>query len=190
MAFMNSIPDMVISAPMNEVELRNLMLTASDYFDGPFSIRYPRNRGVLNNWKLPMQKIEIGKGRQIKTGNTIAILSIGHVGNYVTDAIDKLALENIFPSHYDMRFLSPIDEEILHDVFANYTHILTVEDGVLKGGLASNVIAFSNKNNYLKKVFSLGIPHKFIEHGNIVTLQNICGYDTKGIIEKVKHIMS
>lgn len=187
LAIMNSIPGMVISAPMNGTELRNLMFTAADHRKGPFSIRYPRSRGV-GGWKTPMGKLEIGKGRCLRKGNKIAILSIGHVGNFVEKALEQLALENIDPGHYDMRFLAPIDENILHHVFNNYKQILTVEDGSIIGGLATLVANFKNKNNFHAKVVSLGVPNKFIEHGAVETLHKVCGFDVGGIMSSVKEM--
>ncbi len=185
MAILNNIPGIVISAPMNEVELRNLMLTAANYNSGPFSIRYPRSRGIIENWKVPMQKIEIGRGRCICEGQEIAILSIGHAGNFVKNAIEMLRLENVYPGHFDMRFLSPIDEEMLHHVFKNYKNVLTVEDGIITGGLAMAVANFKNANNYNNKLISLGVPKKFIGHGDVKTLHKACGYDADGIVNTV-----
>ena len=182
LAFMNSIPGMVISAPMNEVELRNLLFTSSTYFEGPFSIRYPRSRGVLDHWDVPFKKMEIGKGERITDGKGTAILSLGHAGNFVKDAITRVAKQNIYPGHYDMRFLTPIDEEILHYVFNNYDSVLTVEDGVIAGGLGASVLRFKNKYNYHNKLELLGIPDRFISHGKVETLHIGCGYDADGIV--------
>lgn len=189
LAFMNSIPGIIISAPMNEAELRNLMFTAANYYDGPFSIRYPRSSGVLKKWKLSIEKIEIGKGRCLHEGNEIAILSIGHAGNFVEKALKQLTLLNIKPGHFDMRFLSPIDENMLHHVFNNYSHILTVEDGSITGGLAAKTAVFKNNNNYHNTLNSLGIPHQFISHGDIDTLYKVCGYDVDGIVAAVKDLI-
>ncbi len=185
LAFMNSIPGIVISAPMNEVELRNLMFTASDYDKGPFSIRYPRCNGVMRNWNVPLEKVEIGNGRCLKEGNEIAILSIGHVGNFVVNALAKLVKYNIHTGHFDMRFLSPIDEKMLHHIFNNYSNILTVEDGSIIGGLSTKVTVFKDHHNYHNKLHSLGIPHQFISHGDISTLYKVCGYDVDGIVKVV-----
>ena len=185
LVFMSSIPNMVVSAPMNEVEMRNLMFTALSYNNGPFAIRYPRNRGVVKNWNKPMQKINIGKGRCIKEGNKIAILSIGHVGNFVTEAIDLLQEKDINPGHFDMRFLSPIDKQLLHHVFDNYDNVLTVEDGIMTGGLATHVAQFKSNNNYSNKLKSLGVDNKFITHGDIGELHKLCGYDASGIVKAV-----
>jgi len=185
MAFMQSIPGMIISAPMNEVELRNLMFTASAYNDGPFSIRYPRRRGVLDSWQQPLEKLKIGEGRCIHEGEKIAILTIGHVGNFVTEALEKLSLQGINPGHFDMRFISPVDEKMLHHVFNNYKQILTVEDGSVVGGLASLVADFKSHNNYHSKLKSLGVPNNFIEHGDVDALYKVCGFDVYGIVGTV-----
>jgi 1-deoxy-D-xylulose-5-phosphate synthase len=185
MAFMQSIPGMIISAPMNEVELRNLMFTASAYNDGPFSIRYPRRRGVLDSWQQPLEKLKIGEGRCIHEGEKIAILTIGHVGNFVTEALEKLSLQGINPGHFDMRFISPVDEKMLHHVFNNYKQILTVEDGSVVGGLASLVADFKSHNNYHSKLKSLGVPNNFIEHGDVDALYKVCGFDVDGIVGTV-----
>jgi len=143
LAFMRTIPNMIVTAPMDENELRNLMYTAQlEKNRGPFSIRYPRGHCIHTDWEKPFQELEIGKGRQITEGNDIAILSIGHPGNYVASVIEKLSKEEISVAHFDMRFLAPLDTEILHTVFKKFKHILTIEDGVLKGGFGSAVIEF------------------------------------------------
>jgi len=189
MAFMQNIPGMVVSAPINEVELRNLMFTASTNNDGPFSIRYPRRRGVLKEWNIPMQKLKIGEGRCLQEGQKIAILSIGHVGNFVEEAMSKLSINNINPGHFDMRFISPVDKKMLHHVFNNYEQILTVEDGSIIGGLAAAVVRFKNNNNYQNKIISLGVPNKFIEHGDVETLHKVCGFDIDSIADAVVEMM-
>jgi len=185
MAFMQNIPGIVISAPMNEIELRNLMFTASTYNDGPFSIRYPRRRGVLEKWNIPMQKLKIGEGRCLQEGEKIALLSIGHVGNFVEESLKILSANNITPGHFDIRFISPVDEKMLHHIFNNYEQILTIEDGSVLGGLAALIARFKNNNNYQNKLKSLGVPNKFIEHGDIETLHKVCGFDVDGITEAV-----
>jgi len=189
MAFMRNIPGIVISAPMNEVELRNLMFTAASYNEGPFSIRYPRSIGVLETWKVPIKKIEIGKGRCLYEGSKVAILSIGHSGNFVEKAIHQLKADNINPGHFDMRFLSPLDENILHHAFKNYNQIITVEDGSISGGLAALTAVFKSDNNYSNNLTSLGIPIQFVEHGDVNTLHKVCGYDPDGIVATVKDLV-
>lgn len=181
LAFMSLIPGMVVAAPMNELELRNMLFTASSYDKGPFSIRYPRGNGVGADWNVPFEKIEIGKGRQRCKGNKVAVISIGHAGNLVEKAILLLEEENITPAHYDIRFLKPIDTNLLHEVFSEYAAIITVEDASLKGGLADAVAVFKNQNNYNNQLESLGIPDKFIEHGSQAELYKVCGFDAESI---------
>ena len=190
MAFMNSIPEMIVSAPMNEVELRNLMFTSTSYNKGPFSIRYPRSRGVCDSWVLPFEKIEIGKGRCLIEGGKIAILSIGHAGNFAISATSLLNEINIHPGVFDMRFISPIDEDLLHNVFNNYENIITVEDGIISGGLGNKISVFKNLHNYQNKVVSLGIPDLFVGHGNVEKLHEICGYDAYNIKNTVIKLLS
>ncbi|PLX22256.1 MAG: 1-deoxy-D-xylulose-5-phosphate synthase [Salinivirgaceae bacterium] len=190
LAYMRNIPNMIVSAPMNETELRNLMYTAYKHRKNPFSIRYPRGRGVIVNWKHPFEEIPIGKGRKISDGETVAIISIGHPGNFVQKAIKILAAEKIQPAHYDLRFLRPIDEDLLHDVFKNYKKIITVEDGVIKGGMGSAVLEFMAENGYNAQVVRLGVPDEFIEHGTPEELYKLCKFDAKSIAEKVKEIFS
>ena len=141
MAFMRSIPNLIVSAPMDEIELRNLMYTAQlEKINLPFSIRYPRGRGTIADWEKPFEEIEIGKGRQLSTGEDLAILSIGHPGKDVAAVVEKLAKEGISIAHYDMRFVAPLDKEMLHSVFKKFSHMITVEDGILKGGFGSALL--------------------------------------------------
>ena len=182
MAFMRSIPNMVVSAPMDEIELRNLMYTAQlEKNSSPFSIRYPRGRGTYTDWKKPFTEIEIGKARQISEGDDLAILSIGCPGIAVASVVSKLANENISIAHYDMRFVAPLDNEVLHSVFKKFKYIVTVEDGVLKGGFGSAVIEFMCDKGYNAEVRRLGIPDYFVEHGTQEELYRECGYDAEGI---------
>lgn len=186
-AYMRCIPNIIVSAPMNEQELRNLMYTAQlESTQLPFVIRYPRGEGVMPDWKKPFKKIDIGKGRKIKDGKEIAILSIGHPGNFVTKAIQELKLEGIDPAHYDMRFVKPLDEKLLHEVFQQYTKIITVEDGTIVGGFGSAVLEFMATHNYKTEVKILGILDQIIEHGTPKELHKECGYDAEAIIETVK----
>ena len=183
LAYFRCIPNMVVSAPMNEEELRNLMYTAQlPENAGPFSIRYPRGNGVMTNWKTPFQKITIGTGRRIQNGDDVAILTIGHIGNYAVAASKKLEEAGIKVAHYDMRFVKPIDEQLLHEVFAKHSKIITVEDGCIMGGMGSAVIEFMADNNYNAQIKRLGIPDKFIEHGEQLELQIECGFDTDSIV--------
>ncbi|MDZ4663987.1 MAG: 1-deoxy-D-xylulose-5-phosphate synthase [Bacteroidota bacterium] len=189
-AYFRCIPNMIVSAPMNEEELRNLMYTAQlDETQGPFSIRYPRGNGVMVEWKTPFKKLEIGKGRKIKSGKDVAILSIGHPGNLVTEAIATLEKNSIFVAHYDMRFAKPIDEELLHEVLSNYSKVITVEDGCIMGGMGSAVLEFMSDNNYSAQVKRLGIPDNFIEHGEQSELYEECGFSPVQIAEAVEEIL-
>ncbi len=181
-AYFRCIPNMIVSAPMNEEELRNLMFTAQHQDNQlPFSIRYPRGNGVMVDWKTPFKQLEIGKGRKLKDGKQVAILSFGHPGNFVTKAIEQLAEQNIDPAHYDMRFVKPIDEAMLHEVFSKYEYVITVEDGCIQGGMGSAVLEFMADNNYKANVKRLGIPDEFIEHGEQTELYEECGFSPKQI---------
>ncbi len=187
MAYFRCIPNMVVSAPMNEQELRNLMYTAQLPNKGPFSIRYPRGKGVMLDWQTPFEEIPIGKGRQITKGNEAAILTIGHVGNFVQEALSKLDTYSI--AHFDMRFVKPLDENLLHQVFKNYNKIITVEDGCIQGGFGSAVIEFMVDHNYNASIKRLGIPDKYIEHGTQAELWRECEYDVQAIIENVQKLI-
>jgi 1-deoxy-D-xylulose-5-phosphate synthase len=190
MAYFRCIPNMIVSAPMNEEELRNLMYTAQlDEVKGPFSIRYPRGNGVMVNWKTPFKKIEVGKGRKIKDGNEVAILSIGHAGNLVTKAIEQLKEQGIDAAHYDMRFVKPIDEELLSEVFTKYKKVITVEDGTVMGGMGSAVLEFMAENNFSAKIVRLGIPDKWIEHGEPAQLYEECGFSPTQIAQATIDIL-
>jgi 1-deoxy-D-xylulose-5-phosphate synthase len=190
MAFMRSIPNMVVTAPMDEIELRNLMYTAQlDKNKSPFSIRYPRGRGMYTDWKRPFQEIEIGKARQISEGESLAILTIGQPGNVVESLVKELLKEGISITHYDMRFVAPLDKGVLHSVFKKFSNIITVEDGVLKGGFGSAVIEFMCDNGYNSEVRRLGIPDYFVEHGTQDELYRECGYDAEGIEIAIREIL-
>ncbi len=186
LAYMRCIPNMTVAAPMNEEELRNLMYTAQQENAGPFSIRYPRGNGVLVDWKRPFKTIEKGKGRKICDGEDVAILTIGHVGNFAVEACQELSSQGMHPAHYDMRFAKPLDEVMLHEVFSRYKHIITVEDGCLQGGIGSAILEFMADHQYHAQVKRLGIPDDFIEHGEQSELWALCSYDTNAIINEVK----
>lgn len=189
-AYMRCIPNMVVSAPMNEQELRNLMYTAQlEETKAPFVIRYPRGQGVMPEWQTPFEKITIGKGRKIKSGKQVAILSIGHPGNFVVDACHQLATQGIEVAHYDMRFAKPIDAEILHEVGKNFQHVITIEDGTIVGGMGSAVLEFFNEHQYKLQVKLLGIPDTYIEHGSQKEQYRDCGYDTAAIIKAVQSMV-
>ncbi len=188
--YMRCIPNLVVSAPMNEQELRNLMYTAQlDSNPYPFVIRYPRGEGVMTEWRTPLEELPVGKGRKLKDGEEIAILSFGHPGNFVTAAIRELRTEGINPAHYDLRFVKPIDEDLLHEVFRNYRKVITVEDGTVVGGFGSAILEFMQKNDYQAKVSILGIPDRLVEHGTPKELQRECGYDAAGIADTAREMM-
>lgn len=189
LAYMRAVPNMIVSAPMNEEDLRNLMYTAQHRNHGPFSIRYPRGRGVLLDWKKPFKEIPVGKGKIIRKGTDIAILSIGHIGNLVVEAIDKLEEEHISAALYDMRFVKPLDEELLHKVFKQFKQVITVEDGVISGGFGSAILEFMCDNGYTSRVKRLGVPDRFIDQGTQQELYKECGYDVEGIVETVKTLV-
>lgn len=189
-AYLRCIPNMIISAPMNEVELRNLMFTSQlESTKLPFVIRYPRGEGVMTDWKKPFEEITIGKGRKIKDGEDVAILSLGHPGNFATTAIRELRTQGLNPAHYDMRFVKPIDEEMLHEVFAKFDKIVTVEDGTVIGGFGSAVLEFMATHNYSAEVKILGIPDRLVEHGSLKELHRECEYDAIAIAEVVRSLV-
>lgn len=188
LAFFRCIPGLIVSAPMNEIELRNLMYTAQLKNFGAFCIRYPRGNGVMDNWKVDFEEIPIGKGRKVSDGQEIAILSIGHPGNFVQTAIEQLGSTIKKPAHYDLRFVKPLDEELLHSVFQNFKKIITIEDGVIKGGFGSAVLEFMADNGYQAQVLRLGVPDKFIEHGTVAELQNECGFDAEGVLKAIQSL--
>ncbi len=187
-AYMRCIPKMTIAAPMNEQELRNLMYTASQDNMGPFTIRYPRGNGVMVDWKTPLEILPVGIGRKIKEGEKVAILTLGHPGNFAVEACEQLAKENIFPAHYDLRFAKPLDEKMLREVFENYTHIITVEDGCLQGGVGSAVLEFMADQQLNAIVKRLGIPDQYIEHGEQPELWKECGFDAEAIAAAVREV--
>ena len=182
---------MVVSAPMNEEELRNLMYTAQlEKNAGPFSIRYPRGNGVLVDWKRPLKEIKIGKGRKLKDGNDVAILSIGHPGNFALKAAAELETSGISAAVYDMRFVKPLDEVLLKEVFSKFSKVITIEDGCIQGGFGSAILEFMADNGFSAEVKRLGIPDAFIEHGEPQELWSECGYDTASIIKSAKKMIS
>ena len=187
-AYMRCIPKMTIAAPMNEQELRNLMYTASQDNMGAFTIRYPRGNGVMVDWKTPFEKLPVGTGRKIKDGEKVAILSLGHPGNFAVAACEQLAKENIFPAHYDLRFAKPLDEKMLREVFEKYSYIITVEDGCLQGGVGSAILEFMADHQLHAIVKRLGIPDQYIEHGEQPELWKECGYDADAIAAAVREV--
>ncbi len=190
LAFMRTIPNMIVSAPMNGSELRNLMYTSQlEKYGSPFSIRYPRGCGLTAEWDKDFTEVIPGTGRLISEGYDIAILSIGHPGNFAVDAVKQLQKEGISAEHYDMRFVAPLDTEILHRVFRKFRMIITVEDGILRGGFGSAVLEFMSDNGYNAEVRRLGIPDYFVEQGTQEELIRECGFDTDSIIRTVKEMV-
>ncbi len=188
--YFRCIPHMVISAPMNEKELRNLMYTAQlESTTQPFVIRYPRGEGVMAEWRTPFEEIQIGKGRRLKDGRDVAILSFGHPGNFAQAAIRELRTEGIDPAHYDMRFAKPLDEALLHEVFGRFGKIVTIEDGTVIGGFGSAILEFMNQHKYKAEVVILGIPDRIVEHGSPKELHRECNYDAQAIAETVRALL-
>ncbi len=190
LAYMRCIPDITVSAPMDEEELRNLMFTAQLPNKGTFVIRYPRGNGTMPDWKTEFKEIPLGKARTIKEGTDVAVLSIGAIGNELAKIYTRLNEEGVSMAHYDMRFVKPIDEELLHTVFKNFNKIITLEDGAIAGGFGSAVLEFMSEHNYLAKVKRLGIPDRFIEHGTQQELYKECAYDAESIYLEIKKILS
>jgi 1-deoxy-D-xylulose-5-phosphate synthase len=165
------------------------MYTAQLENHGPFCIRYPRGQGVMPSWKTPFKKVKVGQGRKVRSGSEVAILSIGHIGNYALKAAELLDEEKISAAHYDMRFVKPLDEMLLHEVFSKFDKVVTVEDGCLQGGLGSAILEFMVDHGYQAQVRRLGIPDKIIEHGSQDQLYTECGYDTPAIVEAAKALL-
>ncbi|MFT6826964.1 MAG: 1-deoxy-D-xylulose-5-phosphate synthase [Roseivirga sp.] len=189
-AYMRCIPNMIIASPMNEAELRNLMYTSQLPRKGDaFTIRYPRGEGVMPEWRTAMEKITIGTGRKISDGKEVAILTIGPIGNYAVNATKKLKKEGLTPAHYDMRFVKPLDEELLHDIFRNFKKVVTVEDGCVVGGFGTAILEFMAENGYQAQIKRLGIPDAIIEHGTQEQLYAECHFDETGIANAVRELM-
>ena len=189
-AALRLIPNLTIASPMNEHELRNLMYTAQLKDKGPFVIRYPRGHGVLTDWRNKFEEIEVGTGRKLKDGDTMAVMSVGPIGNNVAKAIENVEKEcdGITVAHYDMRFIKPLDEKLLTEAASKFKYIITVEDGVRKGGFGSAVLEWLSDNNYTTHVTRLGLPDKFVEQGTVSELQHITGIDTDSIAATIKSI--
>lgn len=181
-AFMRCIPNIKVAAPMNEEELRNMMYTAQLKDMGVWSIRYPRGTGVMTEWKTPFSEIKVGTGRKVCDGDDVAILSLGHVGNYAVDATKVLAEKGISVAHYDMRFAKPLDEKLLHKVFAKHNKVITIEDGCLTGGFGSAIVEFMADNGYFAQIQRLGVPDRFVDHGSQKELHIECGYYKDDIV--------
>ena len=189
-AYMRCVPHMIVSAPMNEGELRDLMYTAQlEKNQLPFSIRYPRGEGTMPEWRTEMKEIKIGTGRKLKDGEDIAILSFGHPGNFAAEAIRDVKKEGINPAHYDMRFAKPLDEEMLHEVFAKFNKIITIEDGTIVGGIGSAILEFMNEHGYKADVKIMGIPDALVEHGTPKQLYAEIGIDANGIANMLRSLV-
>lgn len=188
-AYMRSIPNMIVSAPMDEIELRNLMYTAQNKKTGPFSIRYPRGRGRIINWEQPFEPIEVGKARLIRKGKDVAVLTLGFIGNFVCDIEKQLLDAGIDYTHYDMRFAKPLDQDALHNVFKQHKYVITIEDGTIVGGFGSAVLEFMSDYGYHRVLKRIGIPDEFIEQGSPEELYRICGMDSNGILETIKTLV-
>ena len=189
-AYMRCLPNMIVAAPMNEQELRNLLYTAqlAEIQEGKraFTIRYPRGEGVMPQWRTPLEKIEIGKGRQVRAGKQAAILTFGHIGNYAVQATAQLEREGMSIAHYDMRFAKPLDEALLHQIFQQFDKIITVEDGCIQGGFGSAVLEFMADHGYTAQLKRLGIPDRIVEHGEPLELHRECGFDPEAIAQTVR----
>jgi 1-deoxy-D-xylulose-5-phosphate synthase len=190
LAYLRCLPNMIVSAPMNESELRNLMYTAQlPRTEKAFTIRYPRGQGVMPDWRTPMKEIPVGTGRLIMEGEDLAILTIGHIGNYAVEACQKLQEHQLYPAHFDMRFVKPLDHELLHSIFKRFSKVLTVEDGCLLGGFGSAIVEFMADHGYAAKVKRLGIPDKVVEHGQQIELQRESGFDPEAIANSAISMM-
>ncbi|TYP99751.1 1-deoxy-D-xylulose-5-phosphate synthase [Tenacibaculum adriaticum] len=188
LAYLRCIPNMVVFAPRNEIELRNILYTSQLGLDHPIVIRYPRGRGKIENWQIPFKRIEIGKGSVLKEGNKVAVLSLGTIADNVSEAIKNID-NTVDVAHYDMRFIKPLDENLLHTIFQKFGKIITIEDGTIKGGFGSAVLEFASENNYQMKIKVLGIPDEFIHHGTVDELQQICGIDINSIYKTIEELI-
>lgn len=186
LAYLRCIPNLIIASPMDDHELRHLLFTAQGNTAGPFIIRYSRGKAIHANWQLPFEKIEVGTGRYLRQGKRVVVVSIGHPGNFAQQAIDELEKENIFPGHVDLRFLKPLDNELLQKVFDDYQYVITVEDGAIQGGMGSALMEWAHKNGFSNPITRMGIPDRFIAHAKPEELQEECGFDVQSIREKIK----
>ncbi|MBQ81853.1 MAG: 1-deoxy-D-xylulose-5-phosphate synthase [Crocinitomicaceae bacterium] len=190
LAYMRTLPNMVVAAPMDEPELRHMMYTASMEHNGPFSIRYPRGTGSVVDWQVPFEKMEVGTGRRLKNGEDVAVLSIGAIGTEAVKAVDELKKNGVSAGHYDMRFVKPLDELMLHEVFSKFKMVVTVEDGCVLGGFGSAVVEWMSDQGYVARVKRLGVPDKWIEHGTQAELYEECGYDAAAIVEAALELIA
>jgi 1-deoxy-D-xylulose-5-phosphate synthase len=189
-AYFRCIPNMIIAAPMNEKELRDMMYTAQlDENKLPFVIRYPRGEGVMPEWQTPFETMAVGKGEKIQEGEGVAILSIGHPGNFVVEACATLRAEGIVPAHFNMRFVKPLDADIMHEVGRRFKHVITIEDGTIVGGFGSACLEFFAEHQYTPSLKMLGIPDRLVEHGKPSELHRECGYDAAGVVDAVRALV-
>ncbi len=189
LAYLRCIPNLTIFAPRNETELRNIMYTAQLGLDRPIAIRYPRGRGVMVDWQHPFEVIEIGTGTQLREGSEIAILSVGNMAKNASEAIDRLE-DPAMVSHYDMRFIKPLDTQLLHHIFSTYDQVITIEDGAILGGFGSAILEFAAKHEYTKPVHVMGIPDAFVEHGTVQQLQETIQLHPEGILKKLQQLLT
>jgi 1-deoxy-D-xylulose-5-phosphate synthase len=195
MATLRTIPNLTIASPMDECELRRLMYTAQLPNKGPFVIRYPRGSGSVVDWRCPFEEIPVGKGRQLREGSEIAVITIGPIGKQAAEAIDSVCCRStatgstISVAHYDLRFLKPLDADMLHEIGRKFKKIITIEDGVHNGGMGSAVMEWMNDHDYYPEVHRLGLPDKFVEHGTIAQLQSIVGIDKESIKREIEKLV-
>ncbi|MDP4209481.1 MAG: 1-deoxy-D-xylulose-5-phosphate synthase [Bacteroidota bacterium] len=189
LAYLRCIPNLTVASPMVEEDLRDLMFTAQDENHGPFVIRYPKGPGVTPDWHKPFKKMTIGKGRMLRDGSDLVIITLGAVGNFAEEACSILAGQGISAAHVDMRFLKPLDTELLHTVLDKFNAVITIEDGVINGGFGSAVLEFMAEHGYSSKVKRLGVPDRFVEHGTQAQLYHECGFDTTGIVEAARALV-
>ena len=189
LAYMRTVPNMIICSPLDEAELRNMMYTAQLPDKGPWTIRYPRGNGSLIEWRTPFQELETGKGRKLKDGEEMAFLTIGPIGKKVEQVIEEIEAEGYSIAHYDMRFVKPIDEELLHEVFSKFKKIITVEDGTIVGGMGTAVIEFMTDNNDNAFVKRMGVPDRFVDHGSVQELYHECGFDKEGLLNTAVELL-
>jgi 1-deoxy-D-xylulose-5-phosphate synthase len=189
LAYLRCIPNMVVASPMNEEELRNMMYTAQLEGMGPFAIRYPKGRGVMPKWKTPLLQLEVGKGRMIRDGRDAVIITLGHVGNYAVEACAALEKSGHSVAHFDLRFLKPLDEDGMHEIFRRFKIIVTVEDGSVMGGMGSAILEFMADHGYTAQIVRLGVPDHFIEQGSVAELHHECGFDTQGIVQTLSRMI-
>jgi len=188
LAYMRCIPHVTIASPLNEIDLRNLMYTATQPGNGVFMIRYPRGKGELKDWQRPFELMPIGKGRRLVEGQDLAVISIGPIGNIALDAVVKAAEQGVKAAHYDMLYLKPIDEDLLHEIGQNHKKIITVENGTIYGGIGSAVSEFMTANGYSPQIKRIGLPDEFIPHGSIPELYKLCGMDTDSITDEIVNL--